>query len=84
MEKSIKREFEAKHLYYNSVYASKTAFSELPLEDLSFQRRLESRKGHSFGRLDSSLRWDDKHSYVELTLLKEFMNADFNVEQLRI
>jgi len=39
---------------------------ELPLANLSFQRRLESRKRHSFDSLDSSLRWNDKRSYSVL------------------
>jgi hypothetical protein len=51
------------------TYSIAYKFMSHDLVDLSFQRRLESRKGHYFGGLDSSLRWNDKHSYIELTLL---------------
>ncbi len=36
--------------------------------ELTLWISLEFRKGHSLSRLDSSLRWNDKHSYTEFSL----------------
>jgi hypothetical protein len=52
------------------MYTSTTAFSGLPLGNLSFQRKLESRTEHFFERLDSCLRGNDRHFYTELTLTR--------------